>query len=448
MTQVVIRQRGRPGSAAATHSCTEATPRLVSAALAIFVGVSAANAMGGLLQLVFLCLCVGVMLLRRHYIPIGLMGGVVLCGMIATFSSLRVDLSIAPLLRFVRPFVEGYLLAIFLYHGCRIRTLGTLMAALAGYVLVELICALVMVSFPELRSALLDQWYGDGSYDGQAFEVALLFRGFGVSKHHLFGFPLAMGVVGVLLLVGARHETRLFRQWLLTAAAAGCALLILPNARVGLVPLMIFYVLGISIFFRIYHLRQILILACLGVPLLLVMVRQYLGDSGEVLVDWLLEGVMQFLDPSAAGDVTTLSDLNSMVILPAEPLAWMVGNGRICQPGEDCYSDIGWIRLLQEGGLLLAVPVAMLHLEVMLKIHKGLSQLGINHPIRLASSTRYLLLWVLLVTFLLATIKGESYAPNDYSRLVMMLAVLVHQLPMRPRRTLLSYSTSSTSSTT
>lgn len=404
------------------------------AALALFVGLSAANAMGGLLQLAFFGLCLGVLLLHRHRVPLALMGGVVLCGMIATLTSVRDELGMAPLLRFVRPFVEGYLLAILLYHGCRIRTLKSLLVVLAGYVLIELFCALAMAALPELRSALLDQWYGDDSYDGQAFQAALLFRGFGVSRHHMFGFPLALGVVGALLLVGASLEARLPRRWLLTAAAAGCALLILPNARVGLVPLLICYALGISLFFRFYYLRQILVLAVLGVPLLLLLVRLYLGDAGEALIDWMLEGVMQFIDPNQAADATTVSDLSAMVILPVEPLAWLIGDGRICQPGEGCYSDIGWIRLLQEGGLLLAVPVALLYLGVMLKIHAGLHRFGMNRPVRQERSSRDTLLWVLLLTFALATIKGEAYAPNDYSRLLMMLAVLVHQIPTRRRR--------------
>jgi hypothetical protein len=403
------------------------------AALALFVGLSAANATGGLLQLAFFGLCPGVLLLHRHRVPLALMGGVVLCGMIGTLTSMRDELGMAPLLRFVRPFVEGYLLAILLYHGCRIRTLKSLLVALAGYVLIELFCALAMAALPELRSVLLDQWYGDDSYDGQAFQAALLFRGFGVSRHHMFGFPLALGVVGALLLVGASLEARLSRRWLLTAAAAGCALLTLPNARVGLVPLLICFALGISLFFRFYYLRQILVLAGLGVPLLLL-VRLYLGDAGEALIDWMLEGVMQFIDPSQAADATTVSDLSAMVILPVEPLAWLIGDGRICQPGEGCYSDIGWIRLLQEGGLLLAVPVALLYLGVMLKIHDGLHRFGMNRPVRQERSSRDPLLWVLLLTFVMATIKGEAYAPNDYSRLLMLLAVLVHQLPTRRRR--------------
>lgn len=408
-------------------------PHVVMAALALFVGLSAANAMGGLLQGTFFGLCLGVMLLRRHQVPFGLMGGVALCCMIATLSSLRVDLSIAPMLRYARPFVEGYLLAILLYHGCRIQSLKSLLSALAGYLLIELFCALAMAVLPEFRSALLEQWYGDDSYDGQAFQAALLFRGFGVSRHHLFGLPLALGIVGLLLLVGASLEARMSRRWLLTGAAAGCALLILPNARVGLVPLLICYALGISLFFRFCYLRQILVLAGLGVPLLLLLVRIYLGDAGELLIDWMHEGVMQFIDPSYAADVTTVSDLRAMVILPADPLVWLIGDGRICQPGESCYSDIGWIRLLQEGGLLLAFSVALLYWGAILKIHVGLSRFGLNSPVRRVRSSRNLLLWVLLVTFVLAMVKGDAYAPNDYSRLLMMMAVLVNQLPVWSR---------------
>jgi hypothetical protein len=176
------------------------------------------------------------------------------------------------------------------------------------------------------------------------------------------------------------------------------------------------------------------VLAGLGVPLFLLIVRLYLGDAGELLIDWMHEGVMQFIDPSQAADVTTVSDLWAMVILPADPLAWLIGDGRICQPGESCYSDIGWIRLMQEGGLLLAFSLALLYFGVMLKIHVGLRRFGLNRPVRRVRSSRNLLLWVLLVTFVLAMIKGDAYAPNDYSRLLMMMAVLVHQLPVWHRR--------------
>ncbi len=409
-------------------------PRFVWAAITIFLGLSAGNAFGGVFQIIYYLFGLGFLLINRHNPPFGLMAAVLLCGVIATLTSLQVNLSVEPLLRFLRPLVEGYLLAILLYHGCRIQTLKSLLTALVGYVLIELLCSLAMAFLPELRSALLDRWYGDDSYDGQAFRDALLFRGFGVSRHHLFGFPLALGIVGVLLLVDASLEARLSRRWLLAGATAGCMLLILPNARVGLLPLLICYALGISLFFRFFYLRQIVVLAALGVPLFILLVRHYMGEAGEALLDWMYEGLIQFIDPSQASDATTVSDLSSMVILPAEPLAWLIGYGRICQPGEGCYSDIGWIRLLQEGGLLLAVTVSLLYLGVMLKISDGLHRFGMNRPVCRVRSSRDLLLWVLLLTFALATIKGEAYASNDYSRLLMMLAVLVYQLPGRRRR--------------
>lgn len=434
MNKMVITISDLDRSPDTRKSLVAGQPREVLAALSLFIGLSSANAMGGSLQMVFWFGCLLFMLLRQHRVPHGLMVGVVLCGIVAMLSSLRFDVSITPVLRFVRPFVEGYFLAILLYYGFRIRTFSSLLAALSGYVLAELISALAMFSLPELRTALLGQFYGDDADHTQAFSVALMFRGFGVSRHHLFGFPLALGVISVLLLVGARQENRLLRRGMLTSAAAGCILLILFNARIGLLPLITLYALGVSFFFRFYYLRQILLIIGLGIPIFHVLVPFFLGDVGVVVLNWLWEGVIQFIDPSGAADATTVSTLGAMVHLPAEPMTWLIGEGRICQPGENCYTDIGWIRLLQEGGLLLAVPVSLLYLGVMIKIHSGLCCMGMNRQLHRGHSSGDLLLWVLLVTFVLATIKGDAYATNDYSRLIMMLAVLVHQLSTRRRR--------------
>lgn len=404
------------------------------ASLALFVGLSAANAMGGFLQFAFFGLCAVVLLLRRHRLPVGLLGGALFCGAIATLCSLQTEFNTAPFLRFVRPFIEGYMLAVFLYRVCNIHTLESLLAALAGYVLLQLIGAAAMAALPNIRVSLLDLWYGDESYDGQALRAALLFRGFGVSRHFLFGLPLALGTISALLLVGASLERRPLRRGLLIGFAFACVLLILPNARIGLVPILACYALGISLFFRFFYLRQLLVMFGIGVPLLLL-IQMYLGNAGDILVAWLLEGVIQFTDSSQASDSTTLTDLSNMVIFPADPLAWFIGDGRICQPGEGCYSDIGWIRLLQEGGLLLAIPVTLLYLTLALKIYVGLHHIALNQPRWLVHSSLNLLLWILLLTFVLATIKGEGYAPNDYSRLLITLATLVSQFQNQPKNT-------------
>lgn len=413
------------------------------ASLALFVGLSAANAMGGVLQLAFFTLCLGVLLLHRHPLPLGLLGGAILCGAIATLSSLQAEFSITPLLRFVRPFVEGYMLAIFLHRACNIRTLESLLAAMAGYVFIQLIGAAVMVALPDVRLSMIDLWYGDESYDGQALRTALLFRGFGVSRHFLFGLPLALGTISALLLVGASLERRPLRRRVLIGFAFACMFLILPNARIGLVPILTCYALGISLFFRFFYLRQLLVMLSIGLPLLLL-IQMYMGSAGELLLAWMLEGVTQFTDPTQASDSTTISDLSNMIILPANLLAWIIGDGRICQPGDVCYSDIGWIRLLQEGGILLAIPVVLLYFSLVFKIYVGLHQIALNQSRQLVHSSLNLLLWILLLTFLLATIKGEGYAPNDYSRLLITLAILVSQLRQEIKHSQVTFSASTT----
>lgn len=416
-----------PGAARMGHAERREHPLI--AALSLFIGLSAANAMGGVLQFAFFGFCLGSLLRGKHRTPFGLMGGVVLCGVIATVTSLRGEPSITPLLSLWRPFVEGYLLAIFLYKFCQIRTLKALLTALAGYVAIELICATTMVVMPDLRMALINLWYPEDSYGDRAFRVALLFRGFGVSRHHLFGMPLALGIIGSLLIVGASLERSSFRRAILSSLAFASVLLILSNARIGLVPIFACYTLGISLYFRPYYFRHLVVLFAVLLPLLIALVQMYLGDVGEALIGWMEEGAMQFIAPSQAADTTTIKDLASMIMLPIDPLAWLIGNGRLCESGEVCYSDIGWIRLLQIGGLLLAIPVTVLYLVLIVKIYKGLNSLGMNAPYHSARSSRKLLLWVLVITFVLATAKGESFATNDYSRLMMTLAVFMHQLP-------------------
>lgn len=402
------------------------------AALALFIGLSAANAMGGVLQVVFFGICLSALLTKPHRVPLSLLVSVMLCGFIATLTGLRGESGFAPFLRFARPFVEGYLLAVMLSKFCGVRSKESLMMALAFYIAIEMLSGALMAIFPDLRFALLDKWYADDSYGGQAFQNALLFRGFGVSRHHLFGLPLAIGTIASLLLISAISERSSLRRWVLVGAAFAGMLLILPNARIGLVPVFICYALGISVFFHSAYLRQLAFLS-VAAPLLLMLLKVYLGEAGDMIVDWLVEGSHQFIDSSQGAEATTFNDLAGMVIFPTDPLVWLIGDGSVCQPGEICYSDIGWVRLLQEGGLILAIPVTALYVRLLWKIQAGLCIFGENGSIREVGPARRQLFCVLLFTFLLATTKGEAYAANDYSRLLMTLGVLLHQLPRRAR---------------
>lgn len=396
------------------------------ASLALFFGLSAANALGWAVQLLFFGICLSIIALHKHRLPLTLITATLLCGVIATITSISKEQSIDPLLRFSRPLIEGYLLAILLYHGCRTRTIQSLLTALLGYVLLELTSTLLMASFPELRSTLLESWYTDVTTQGQAFQGALQFRGFGITRHHLFGYPLALGIISVLLLNGANQEPRPLRNFMLICGAICCTSMALINARTGLLPIITYYTLGVSIFFRISYLRQLLVAIGIG-SLFILLAHIHPGENTEALINWLEVGLMQFISPSVGA--TTIGDLKSMTIFPATSQAWLIGDGRICQPAESCYSDIGFIRLLQEGGLALTTGVMSLYILTIFKIYRGISRLNNNKKTPQSRASRRILLSVLIATFILASIKGEAYAANDYSRLMMMLAILMHQLP-------------------
>jgi len=390
----------------------------------LFFGLSAANAFGGWLQLVFYGYCLLVALTNRHRIPMTDILVAFGCGLLAMLVNLRVELSFAPFIRFVRPFVEGYLLAIVLYSICRIRTFRSLAIVLAGYVLLEFISFDTMLVLPDIRALLIELWYSDETYQQVVFQKALLFRGYGISRHHLFGLPVAMGTVSALLLVaGSLSSAIKWKIYFIGTAFCGI-LVVLLNARIGLMPVILCYVLGVSIFFNRYYLKQLLILIFLVLPAMYFIMQALLGDALNIFSDWLLEGAVQFFDPNAAADSNTVSDLSRMFFLPSDFLSWLFGVGRLCNYEDACYSDIGWIRLLQEGGLSLVFAVSAMYIRAIFLACSKFSFTELNLEIDSIISIRRLLFCLFIITFIGATIKGDSYGANEFSRFIMMLGVL------------------------
>lgn len=398
--------------------------RYLLASLVLFFGLSAANAFGGWLQVGFYGWCLVVALSKKHRVPTSNIALAFGCGLLALVASLRAEPSVEPFFKFIRPFVEGYLLAIIMYWSCRIRTFQSLMMVLAGYVLIEFISFSIMVSMPEIRSELLELWYVDDSYQREAFQKALIFRGYGISRHHLFGLPLAMGTVSAMLLVAGSFGLSIkLRAYFILAAFSGL-MVVLLNARIGFIPVVLCYLLGISIFFNRYYLKHLVVLVLIFLPAIYLLNKFYFGEALDLVSEWLLEGVRQFFDTSAAADATTMSDLGEMVILPTTWDSWLIGDGRICDPGESCYTDIGWLRLIQEGGFVLLAIVTVMYLQSILHACRWLSFVGVTNCNSSLVSTRHLFFWTLIGTFVAATIKGDSFGANEYSRLIMMLGVL------------------------
>jgi hypothetical protein len=392
----------------------------VAAVLAVFVGLSVANAFGGLLQLAYFCVCLVIAVRVRHEMPRRELILATCCGLVAVVATLQHEASFAPIISFVRPVVEGYLLAVVL-HALRIRTFRPLILTLAAYLGLQFIASAIMLVLPALRLGLLDSWYAGDGYQNDAFLGALVFRGFGISRHHLYGLPLAAGTLSAVLVVASGLRTK-GRPPLMLAALGGIVIVLL-NARIGVVPILLCYVLGIATIHRAFYLKQILVVLPLAGAALFLLAQRYLGDSMDLVSAWLLEGVRQFSDPTAASASTTVTDLQQMVVLPSTWSAWLIGDGRVCEPGDACYSDIGWVRLLQAGGVVLTAGVSLLYTRMIAGTFVGQLWGGTDES-GLDGASRRLLAWLFFLTFVAATIKGDSYGANEYSRLLMALGFL------------------------
>lgn len=394
-------------------------PRVIAAIGVMAVGFSLANAAGGVLQALFYLVCVSSFFIYAR--PLPKLDLLVLGVCVTYLISLKTVLGFSidsSSVKILRPFIEGYLIAGLLFGYCRIRNIRSFAVSLSGYVVLQFLVAVVMLSNLGLRELILGYIYRDESYGYKTFASALAFRGFGISAHHLFGFPLAVGVASTVMIAMSLEKPRRRSLFFFLVAFLG-GVLTLINARIGMLSLTIAYGLGVTLFFRRRLLFQLLATVFIFVPSLMYIASLYLGAYYDFVVSWLVEGVSQFnvFNSQRAGG-GTLDDLSGMLFLPSGLHPVLFGFGSLCAPGEYCYSDVGWVRLIFEGGLVYLALVSLLYY----RIHGNILKFAIysGYPKVLA----WYLVVVLFVTFVAAMFKGDAFAANDYSRMIVAMGYL------------------------
>jgi hypothetical protein len=397
-------------------------PRLLAGALVAFVGLSAANVMPPLAQAALYSVALMALLRPPHPLPRFEIAVLTAAAVYIVVARLGAGLEIDGSLRIVRPCFEGFVLAHVLYKWCRIRDFRSAVLVLGGVVAIQFIAALLMAASPASRIAFLESVYADESYQNSQFAGALLFRGYGVSRHHLYGMPLALGLSAALLL-GIASLERPGRARLLLAVGAVAALAVVTvNARIGFVPVLVCYVAGATVAFNSFYPRHALAMMLILLVPLVLLGSVWLGDDFENLATWLSAGIEQFSGVDN-GDATTLSDLRSMLVFSSNTVELILGSGRACGTDEACYSDIGFVRALQEGGIVVLVLVLCLYGRMNQHIVRFFrATFGLRGASR--RSAARLLAIVLHATFIAAVVKGEAFGPSDYSRLVVALAGL------------------------
>ena len=399
-----------------------ANPRYAAGAVTAFVGLSAANVLPPLAQAALYAVGLVAVFQSRFRIPLPMTVALLVAGGYVVASRLALGIELDGALRLWRPCVEGYLLAHVLHTWCRIRNFRSAALVLGGAIAIQFVVAASMAMFPAARLAAIEGIYADESYANAQFTAALIFRGYGISRHHLYGFALACGLSAALLLVAATMERAGVRRTVLASLAVAGLLLVAVNARIGFVPLVVCYLAGATFLFHRFYPKHLLAVAVLLLAPLVVLGSIYFGDDFDTVWSWLGAGVMQFgeSDPSESN---TLSDLRAMLVFSSDTLERVVGAGRACGVDEACYSDIGFVRALQEGGVVYLLLVLGLYWQLNQHIVRLFRRsVGVQGPARRRAAT--LLAVVVHATFVAAMIKGEAFGANDYSRLVATLGCL------------------------
>ncbi|WAG08694.1 hypothetical protein NRZ30_06435 [Aeromonas jandaei] len=309
----------------------------------------------------------------------------------------------------IRVIIESFIIANVLIYTFRVNKYKELLLLLKSLILFQAVFAIIMFCFPQIRESLLSYIYEGVAYQGEAFKNAIIYRGFGVSKHHLYGLPLAIALC-VALIITERYEKPTVKVFYFILGV----LLISLNARVGLAVLLLalFWMLVTCSKNNIKHLFLLFVITSISLFLFFGL----FSFSDNATLDWLKEGVNQFSN-SSNNQATTLSDLEGMIHIPTSSWDVLFGRSYSCNAESDCYSDIGFVRLINSGGLVSLCAIIFLYFYISCSLYdKGEWNYSVS---------RCMLVFFI---FFVAMLKGEAYSASDYSRVFMVTCLVIMRI--------------------
>nr|AXL04829.1 O antigen polymerase [Aeromonas hydrophila] len=390
---------------------TDWTARRFFACLFFFIGCSVANALGGLWQAAFYILSLGLIFIGgRVFYSKGLYFFILSSALLILILNHR-DSSAG----FIRVILESYIQANILIYFFRIKKYNDILILLKSFVLFQVVFLIFMLGFPQIRELLLNYFYEGDAYQGEAFQTAISYRGFGISKHHLYGLPLAISFC-VALIITDRHESLSVKFFYFLLGS----LLVALNARIGLVIILLalFWMLTTFSKSNVRH-TFALVVALSLISLIVFLLSTIFSFSENMTLHWLKEGVSQ-LSNSNSNKATTLSDLRGMIHIPSSSWELIFGRSYDCNINSGCYSDIGFVRLINSGGLISLFIVSLLYLYISIFFWDS-------------SSWKYSVSRCMLLSFVffVAMFKGEAYSASDYSRAFMVTCLIMMKIKIR-----------------
>ena len=247
----------------------------------IFVGLSAANAVGGFYQLALMVTLILTILYYRPKFPKLITGLTISSGiLIATFSiqnQLDLYFFVTTFIRSIRPLIEGFGIGTIAIYIFKVTSSNKLTKVFFIYVLIMIIFMILMVVQPIIKMSWINYWYSGAEYSDIA-KRTLTFRGWGVSKHHLYGLPLACGTIFIFFMLSLINAHSFKNKFVLYLGAFFSLVLILPNARIGLVPPCLFVFFSLFIFLNKRGIKSLFTLMALSILLLSAVILFFQSD--------------------------------------------------------------------------------------------------------------------------------------------------------------------------
>lgn len=384
-----------------------------SGALFFLFGISIANVIRGKVELFFYLSLFFIFLLNRPKLPIGhtlfLFTSIVLL-----INPIFRDVDTQSIVYYLGPVLQGILIASGLFYVFKLRDVESLNLILIYYIFFQAFAALFLFFNLDLRNEFLLYLYKDDASMGGAFLNAFLFRGYGFSRHFLYGFPLALSFfIGFLMFSNSVKAISKFICFFI------CLLLCALNARTGILLLLVTFVL-----YTISNKNGFKIFIFSSVTILLISVVLLFSnfDNPELAkyLKWISDFFTIFTDVE---NNETVKDLKSMLQFPNDIYGILFGAGVTLSAGSSDYSDIGIIRAIFKGGVLFLVLIFILYFSAFKYISRLIFMSGINSRLE-DKKNRSALFLSFCLCFALAMIKGEAYSISDYSRAIFTLSYL------------------------
>ncbi len=265
--------------------------------------------------------------------------------------------------------------------------------------IIACVITVVLIVMPDLNASVREM---SSLADDERLRDILTYRGFGIADDLLFTYPIALSVGACICMQYARRN-KLYYAFIIFFFFG-----IFFNARIGMVPILI-YILYIIV---IEHKFSLLVQLSLVVLLLVLFFMQTdLFEEHANTIEWIAEGFMEisnFLSGEQSSEVSTFDALSEMIVVPDSAIGVLFGTGRSVYL-ERNNSDIGYIIQLNYGGIVFV----LFYVLIVYKLYKKLKRCSSHH--------RRWFNYVFIGTFLICNVKGFFFSTLSGVRMLMLL---------------------------